>query len=136
MAKMVLLASFVSINAVDLSAYANSIEATMEVDAQDATTFASGGWKEILGGLKSAGLSLGFKQDVAAAALDATIWPLFGTVVPFEVRLANAVASASNPKYTGSVLIQKWTPIGGNVGDIAESSVEWPSSGVVTRAVS
>ena len=134
MAKMVLLASFVSVGGNDLSSYCNSIELTTEVDAQDATTFASLGWKEVLGGLKSAGLALGFKQDVAAAALDSIIWPLFGTVFTFETRLSNAVVGTSNPKYTGSVLLNKWTPIGGSVGDIAEVSVDWPSSGAVTRA--
>lgn len=135
MAKMVLLASFLSLNGGDRSANTNKVELQTEVDEQDMTTFASLGWKEVLGGLRSGSLGAEFKQDVAAAALDAVIWPLFGTVVPFEVRLDNAVVGASNPKYTGFVLIKSWTPISGSVGDGASVSVNWPTSGVVTRAV-
>lgn len=134
MAKMVLLASFLSLNANDLSNRTAKIELTAEVEEKDITTFASGGWKEVLGGLKSAGLALKFLQDVAAAAIDSIMWPLLGTVVPFETRLDNAAVSTSNPKYTGSVLIKEWKPIAGSVGDTAEHDVSYPTSGAVVRA--
>lgn len=134
MPKMVLKASFASLNGVDLSAYTSKIELSAEVEEKDVTTFASGGWTELLGGLASGQLALGFKQDVAAAALDATMWPLFGTVVPFEVRLSNAAVGTGNPKYTGSVLVKEWQPIAGGVGDTAEMDVTYPTSGAVARA--
>lgn len=134
MAKQVLTGSFVSINSNDLSNYAMKIELTVEVEDQDATTYGSSGAKEVLGGLKSGQLAVGFKQDVAASALDSIMWPLLGTVVPFEVRLSNAAVGPSNPKYTGNVLIKEWKPIGGNVGDIAEVDVTYPTSGAITRA--
>lgn len=134
MAKMVLLASYLSLNAVDLSSYTNKIELTVEVAEQDVSTFASNGWKEVIGGQKSGTVGAGFKQDTAVGALDSIMWPLIGMVVPFEVRLANAAASTANPKYTGNVLVKGWTPISGSVGDTAEVSVSYPTSGVVARA--
>jgi hypothetical protein len=134
MAKMVLLASFVSVGGNNLSTYCNKAEVSVEVEDKDVTTFASLGWKELLGGLKSGELSLEFKQDVAAAALDSIMWPLLGTVVPFEVRLDSAAVGTSNPKYTGNVLINGWNPIEGSVGDEASVSVGYPTSGAVTRA--
>lgn len=135
MAKMVLLASYVSLNATDLSGYTSKIELAVEVDEQDTTTFASLSFKEVLGGLRSGTLGLTFKQDITDNLLDEIMWPLLGTVVAFEVRLSNAIVGASNPKYTGSVLISKWAPISGSVGDVAEVEVEFPTTGVVTRAV-
>lgn len=135
MAKMVLLASYVSLAGTDLSSSSSKIELSTEVEDQDVTTFASLGWKEVLGGLKSGELGVTFKQDVAAAALDSIMWPLLGTVVTFEVRLSNAVVGASNPKYTGSVLVNGWSPISGSVGDVAEVEVSYPTSGAVARAV-
>ncbi|MET9301784.1 phage tail tube protein [Micromonospora aurantiaca] len=134
MPKMVLKAAYVSLNGTDLSSYTSKIELKTEVEEQDVTTFASAGWTELIGGLASGELSLGFKQDVAASALDATMWPLFGTVVPFEVRLTNSAVGTSNPKYTGNVLIKEWTPIAGSVGDVAEMDVSYPTSGAVGRA--
>lgn len=132
MAKMVLKATYLALNSTDLSSYTSSIELTMEVEEQDVTTFASGGWTEVLGGLASGQLAVTFKQD--ADNLDATVWPLFGTVVPFEVRLSNAPVGPSNPAYTGQVLVSQWSPIAGAVGDAAEMDVTWPTSGAVARA--
>lgn len=136
MAKSVLLASFIALNAGDLSAYCSKIELKAEVEDKDVTTFASGGWSEVLGGIKSFELGLTFKQDVAASAIDSIMWPLFlAGITTFEVRLSNAVVGASNPKYTGSVLIKEWAPISGSVGDVAEVDVTFPGTAALTRAI-
>ncbi|MFF0117426.1 hypothetical protein [Streptomyces prasinus] len=133
MAKMVLLAAFVSINGTDLSSYARKAEVTVEVEDKEVTTYASLGWKEVLGGLKSGELALELLQDVAATKLDSIMWPLLGTVVPFVVRLDSSAVSTSNPQWAGSVLIKGWNPIEGSVGDEASVSVSYPTSGAVTR---
>ncbi|MGW0537809.1 hypothetical protein [Streptomyces sp. NPDC003032] len=134
MPKMVLLAEYVSLNGIELTEYCRKAEVSAEVEDKDVTTYASQGWKELLGGLKSGELGLEFLQDVAATKIDSIMWPLLGTVVPFEVRLSQAAVGTSNPKYTGSVLINGWNPIEGSVGDEASVSVGYPTSGAVTRA--
>ncbi|SEB43606.1 hypothetical protein SAMN04489727_1727 [Amycolatopsis tolypomycina] len=133
--KTVLLAAYVNVNSTDLSQYGCTAELPIEVAAEDGTTFGSGGWEENVGGLKSGSMKVKFKQSVTATELDSIMWPLLGTVVPFELRVSQAAVGASNPKYTGSVLISKWTPISGDVGKILEVDVEWPTSGAVARAV-
>lgn len=135
MPKMVLLNAFVSLNSTNLSTNANKIELTWDAEEKDVTTYGSGGAKEVLGGLKSGTLAIEFKQDFAASALDSIMWPLLGTVVPFEVRSDQAVVGASNPKWTGSVLIKEWKPIQGSVGDEASVGVSFPTSGMVVRAI-
>jgi hypothetical protein len=134
-AKMVLTAAYVNLNSTDLSAYGAKAELAVEVEEKEVTTFASLGWKEVLGGIKSGTLQVSFKQDVAAAAIDSIMWPLLGTVVTFEVRLTQSAVGAGNPKYTGSVLVKSWTPLSGSVGDVAELDVSYPTSGAVTRAI-
>src|SRR3954464_7063199 len=120
MAKQVLLASYIALGGTDLSTYCSKIELTLEGESKDSTTFGSGGWHEELSGIKSASLALTFKQDVAAAAIDSIMFPLFGTVVTFETRASSTSVSTSNPKYTGSINIKQWNPIAGGVGDVAE----------------
>jgi hypothetical protein len=132
--KTVLLAAYVNVNGTDLSAYGCSAELPLEVGDEDATTFGSGGWEEKAAGLKSGSLKLKFKQSVTATELDSIVFPLFGTLVPFELRVSQAVVGTSNPKYTGTALVSKWTPISGDVGKILEVDVEWPTSGAVLRA--
>jgi hypothetical protein len=131
---MVLTAEYLSINANVLNEYTRKCELTVEVEEKDVTNYASAGWKEVLGGIKSAGLAVEFLQDFAATKLDAIMWPLLGTVVPFEVRADQAAVGTSNPKYTGSILINGWSPLTGSVGDEATVSQDFPASGAVTRA--
>lgn len=134
MAKTVLTVEYVSINAVDESANIKKGELTLESDAQDTTTFGDAGWKTFLGGLKSGTLDLDVLNDVAASQIDGRLFALFGTVVAFEVRVSNAVVGTSNPKYTGSVLINKHQPVGGSVGDVNAFSLSLPTTGAVARA--
>lgn len=134
MAKMVLTAAYLAINSVDRSSWCSKVELTAEVEEKDVTTFASNGWKEVLGGLASGSLAITFKNSVTDNELDELMWALFGTVTTFEVRASNAVVGVSNPKYTGSILVKNWTPVAGAPGDVNEASYTWPTSGAVTRA--
>ncbi|MFE2353059.1 hypothetical protein [Streptomyces parvulus] len=131
---MVLTAEFLSINANDLSEFTRKAELTVEVEEKDVTNYKSLGWKEVVGGLKSGELGCEFLQDFAATKLDAIMWPLLGTVVPFVVRADQAAVGTSNPSYSGSILINGWNPITGSVGDEATVSLGFPTSGAVTRA--
>lgn len=133
MAKFVLTAEKVLIGGTDLSTYCAKAEIAISAEVKDDTTYGSGGWKEELGGLKSAKISIEFYNDLAAAALDSIIWPLFGTVVTFEVAGTQAARGTSNPSYIGSLLISDWNPITGKVGDVDQSTVSWQSTGAVTR---
>lgn len=134
MPTMVLLAEYLSLNAVDVSEYTRKAEVSVEVEEKDVTTYTALGWKVVKGGLKSGELGIEFLQDTAATKIDSIMWPLLGTVVPFEVRADQAAVGTSNPKYTGSVLIKAWNPITGSIGDEASVSVTYPTSGAVTRA--
>ncbi|MFE1749005.1 hypothetical protein ACFW88_00365 [Streptomyces anandii] len=136
MPKMVLLAQFLSINGQTLNTFTKKAELSVEVEDKDVTNYASAGWKEVIGGLKSGELACEFFQDFAASQLDSIMWPLLGTVVPFEVRADQGTASPTNPKWTGNILIKGWNPIEGSVGDEATVGLTFPTSGAVTRGTS
>lgn len=134
MAKFVLVSTYLGLNSVDRSSWVSKVEVAVEVEEKDVTVFTSAGWKEVLGGLKSGNIAITFKNDMVDASLDDTMWALLGTIVTFEVRATSAVVGVNNPKYTGSVLINGWTPVTGSPGDVNEQSVTFPTSGAVTRA--
>lgn len=136
MAAFVLTDAYIALNGSDRSAYIKQVALNVETAEQDVTDFADAGWTVPIAGLKSGSLALTFNQDVAASQIDSIMWPLLGTTVSFEVRATNASVGASNPKYTGSILVTSWNPITGSVGDVAEVSVTYPISGAVTRATS
>lgn len=133
MAKFVLVAEKVLIGGTDLSTYCSKAEVTISAEIKDVTSYGSGGWKEELGGLKQAKISLEFFNDFTTGNLDSIMFPLLGTVVTFEFAGTQAARGVSNPSYIGSMLVSDWNPISGKVGDVDTSSVSYQSSGVVTR---
>lgn len=135
MSKLVFKDCYISINGVNHSATVSKVELEVDAEDKDATTFGSGGWKESLMGLKSGSLKVEFLDDYSAGAVDELIWGLFdaGNSVAFELRPTQAVVSTSNPKYTGNLVV-KSIKSGGQVGDVAGLSVDFPLTGAVTRA--
>ena len=135
MAVMMLTSTYLAIGGVDKSADVKSVTLTVDVAELDVTDFASAGWTEVIGGLKSGTLAITFQDDFADSAIDNDLWDILGTVATFEVRPTSSAVGTGNPKFTGSVLV-KGLPVGGDVGTLATKSVTWPTSGAVTRAES
>jgi hypothetical protein len=132
MARLVLTNVKVTVGGVDLSDHVGSVTISQSIDEVETTAFGDSGRTRV-GGLEDSSLSLDFHQDFAAASVDATLAPLVGGTAAFDIRPNGTAVSATNPKYTGTVLITEWTPLAGAVGDLATASVTWPVSGVVTR---
>jgi hypothetical protein len=135
MAKYVVTGNKVTINGVDLSSSVARAEIAMNVADVDATDFASGGYTELVGGLKSGSVSIDFHQDYAAASVDATIFPLIGSIATAVIIAGNGTAASSTtPAYTATVLVNGWNPVAGAVGDLSTVSVTWPTSGAISKA--
>jgi hypothetical protein len=75
-------------------------------------------------------------QDFAAAAVDATIFPLFNTLATVVITPTSSAVGTANPSYTAVCLVNSYSPHASSVGDIATFSVTWPTSGTVARATS
>ena len=91
---------------------------------------------ERTGGLKSGQLSIEFLQDFAASEVDATLFPLLGTTTSFVVKPTSGAVSATNPSYSGNVLVNQHIPVANAVGELATMSVAFPTSGTISRNVS
>lgn len=133
MAKFVATDYSITLNGTDLSSSLQSVNLTIQADEVETTTF-GGGWKTMVGGLKSGSLQLNFFQDFAAGAVDATLWPLINTIGTVVIKPTSSTVSSSNPSYTVPVLISQIQPFASSVGDAALTSVTFPTSGTVTRA--
>lgn len=136
MTKIVLLDAQLSIANNDLTDWCFKIELSDEFEDKSTTTYASGGAEEVLGGLEKFEAAISFKQDYDDNAIDEIMWALRRSVVTFAARAKESAVSASNPQYSGSILINKWVPIAGSVGDVAEVDVTFPGSGPLARATS
>lgn len=133
MAATVLLDAKVVINSVNMSQFTRKVTLNIEADEQDATTFGGSGYKVTLAGLRDWSVECDFNMDFAAGAVDATLWPLFATTTTISVNPTSAANSATNPQYTGTVLVSKYTPLDGSVGDVSTVSIPFRAAGVLTR---
>lgn len=135
MAVVALTAEYLALNgSATLNDHVKSAVLTVDVNELDSSAMGDT-WTEVVGGLKKGQLAVEFLDDTAASNVDAALWPLLGTVVTFEIRLSDAAVGATNPKYTGSVLISK-TSFGGAHGALPTKNLTFPTSGTVTRATS
>lgn len=136
MTKIVLLDAQLSIANNDFTDWTSKLELSDEFEDKSTTTFGSGGAEEVLGGLEKFEAAITFKQDYDDNSLDELMWALRRQVVTFAARAKESAVSASNPQYSGSILVNKWVPIAGSVGDVAEADVTFPGSGPLARATS
>jgi hypothetical protein len=134
MAKQVATAVVVKVGGVDLSQYVASVNLTSNAAEVATTNFASGGAVERTGGLKDNSLQISFMQDFAAAAVEATVYPLIGGTAAFEVIPNGTAVTSTNPKYSGTVLVTSWSPVAGAVGELLTADVTWPITGAITKA--
>jgi hypothetical protein len=134
MAVFVITDASVTINAVDLSGKVR--KATLKISADDQDMTAMGAtWQAVLGGIKKGTLSLEFNQDYAAAQVDATLWAAFGLVTTCTIKATSGANSATNPQFSGPMLLKDYTPIDGSTGDAATANADLVIAGALSRLV-
>jgi hypothetical protein len=134
MAKYVVTATNVTLNGTNISSAVAS--ATLELTAAevDVTDFGSGGFTEVIGGLKSGTVSLDFHNDYGVGAINTLLNPLLGSLATVTLNPNGTVTSSTNPLFTALVLVNSVSPVSGAVGDLATFSVSFPTSGSVTTS--
>lgn len=132
MAKFVATDYKITLNATDLSQSIHAATLDISANEVESTTFGNT-YKTVAGGILSGSVKLDFYQDFAAGSVDATIFPLLNTIATVTIVPTSASVSATNPKYTATVLINAYQPINANIGDLAGFSVTWPTTGTVVR---
>ncbi len=115
--------------------HANKVELSIDYEELETTTFGQTA-KVRRGGLQDGSVALTFINNFTASALDSIFWGIINTVVTYEIRPTSSAVSTGNPKYTGSLWIKEWKPIGGDVGKLVTVSVSFPTSGLNSRATS
>jgi predicted secreted protein len=125
----------ITVNGTNLSSSLQSATLDLSSDELETTAF-GGGWRTRVAGLKSGSVTLNFFQDFAAAAVDATLYPLYsaGSYATVVITPTSTAVSATNPAYTAVCLVSQYQPYSSSVGDIATLSVTWMTNGTVSRA--
>lgn len=107
----------------DLTSTSNKCELAVEAEEKDATTYNSGGWKEVKGGLASGEFqSEGFWEAGDSTKVDNATWSQLGGVGPWT--MCPDAATVGSLAYLTQALRCDYTLLG-QVGDLAP----WQSKG-------
>jgi len=120
-------------SAQDISAFVKSGNPSVSVATQDTTTFGSGGFTQVIPGLRN-GDSITFEclSDFAASQLYPIVQTTLGglaAAVFLDIKATNAARGVTNPSFVAFGFISAWTPAMGSVGDAAMASLTVTISG-------
>ena len=124
----------VKINSIDLSDHVKSITLNRQFDELEVTAMGDSSHRFVKG-LEASTLTLSFLNDTAASSVLATLQAAWGTSVAFTlIQTKGTAVSATNPLYTGTILVNKTTDINGATGDISTQDITFTINSVVTVA--
>jgi hypothetical protein len=137
MAQQLFTDAFVSINGVDLSAHVKSVSLNYEAEMLDDTVMGDT-TRSMAAGLKNWSVEVEFLQDYAASKVDATLFQLVGAAAfAIIIRPDNSDGvSATNPNFTGNVVLESYPPVTGTVGDLHTTRATFRAAGALSRATS
>lgn len=125
---------FLSWDGLDISANVSGHSFSRDGDTIDNTTYGKTS-KVYDPGLKDATLSIDCKWSAGAAGFDEKMDGTLGSKLTLIYREDSAVASASNPQYTGTAILKHFERTG-EVGGYITATAEFQFSDTITRATS
>jgi hypothetical protein len=124
----------VTFNSVDLSAYVTSVTVNQSFDELEVTAMGDSSHK-FAKGLEASTITLDFLNDNASATVIPTLRAAYGTTVPVVIKQTSGAASATNPSYSTTVLVNNLQNVNGGVADISSQSITFTCNSVITVAV-
>ena len=108
---------------VDFSDHVTAFSLTQQADQLEVTAMGDTAHKFVTG-LSADSITVTLLNDTAAGSILATLQAAYGTTVAFKaIQDSTAAVSASNVLYTGTILVDNFTPINGAVADEATIDV-------------
>ena len=136
MAKTVLTAPYILINAVDYSTIVKSVELNITREQLDA---AAGGDDTAIKklGLRNITLRVNFFQDYADNGLDESLFDIWDAevAVALELRPSTDAVGVTNPSYELNVVLPDYAPLSAQHGAMIMTSPTFVAAGSITRAV-
>ena len=113
----------------------------MGSEPQDASTVAASTANGLLNtriflpGLRTWSMEVDFLQDFVAAKVDATLAAQIatGVAVAFVFRPTAAIKGVNNPEYSGTMVIESYNAVSGNVGEMAVVKVSMKPASALAR---
>jgi hypothetical protein len=135
MAQFILTDADVSIDSNDISDHVTQVTINYSAELQDDTAMGDT-TRSRIGGLKDWSIDIEVHQDFASSDIDSILFPLVGATFTVAVKPTSSSTSSTNPAFTGTAILESYSPITGSVGDLATTTVSLKSAGTLSRTTS
>ena len=136
MAEHVLNNAHVTLNAVNLSDHVRSVTLNYLSELVDSSAMGDEN-RTRLGSVKDWSMNIEFNQDYAATEVNATLFNLVGDSLVVSVYADNGEGvSNTNPRFTGTGILESYQPLGGTFADMHVTPVTIQGNGVLSMATS
>lgn len=125
----------VSIGGVDFANKASSVTLTGDAETLDTTGFGDSS-RTYAVGFKSWGGSVTFMDDFTDNGINESIFSWWGTSQAIAIVKADTTTAATNPSFTGYVLITSVPLLNAAVGQLSGGTISFQGIGTLTRNVS
>ena len=111
--------------ATTISTFVSSVSLSREVDAVEITAMTDT-VQNIIGGIERPSVTLEVFNDFAASSVNSIFEDALGTKLALQLIPVTGTVSATNPRYSMSVLVSQWQPINGTTDAPMTASIVLP----------
>ena len=105
-----------------ITTFVSSVSLSREVDAVEITAMTNT-VQNLIGGIERPSVSLELYNDFAASSVNSVFEDALGTKIALELVPVSGTVTATNPRYSMSVLVSQWQPINGTLDGPATASI-------------
>ena len=116
-----------------ITTFVSTVSLSREIDAVEITSMTDT-VQNLIGGIERPSVSLEVYNDFAASSVNGIFEDALGSKLALELIPVSGTVSATNPRYSMSVLVSQWQPING-LQDVATASITLPVT-ALTKATS
>ena len=120
--------------ATTISTFVSSVSLSREVDAVEITAMTDT-VQNIIGGIERPSVTLEVFNDFAASSVNSIFEDALGTKIALQLIPVTGTVSATNPRYSMSVLVSQWQPVNGSIDAPRTASIVLPVT-ALTKATS
>jgi hypothetical protein len=117
-----------------ITTFVSAVSLSREIDAVEITAMTDT-VQNLIGGIERPSVTLEVFNDFAASSVNSIFEDALGTKLAIQLIPVSATVTATNPRYSMSVLVAQWQPINGSIDSPMTASITLPVT-ALTKATS
>ena len=117
-----------------ITTFVSAVSLSREIDAVEITAMTDQ-VQNLIGGIERPSVTLEVFNDFAASSVNSIFEDALGTKLALQLIPVSGTVTATNPRYSMSVLVAQWQPINGSLDSPMTASITLPVT-ALTKATS